>query len=191
MPRGPNTRQTILDRALRLFVEQGFAETTTRDIAAAVGISEGAIYRHFASKDAIGWELFQTSYAAMAERLEGVIAGTGDFGAALQAIIAELCRVFDRDPFRFRYLLLAQHQFLHRVTARMKSPIKVLRLLIERGIAEGKVGIADAAVATAFAQGPLLMTAQAVVYRAVKPPLTRWADEIHRATLSAIAAEGH
>ncbi|MCW5770693.1 MAG: TetR/AcrR family transcriptional regulator [Rhodospirillaceae bacterium] len=186
---GPKTRQTILDEALRLFVEQGFTETTTRDIADASGISEGAIYRHFKSKDEIGWELFHDSYAVMADRLGELVEAAPDFAGAMQAIIADLCRLFDDEPFRFRYLLLAQHNFLHRVTAKMKSPIKVLRGLIERGIAEGAVGVKDAALATSFAQGPLLFTAQSVVYRTVKPPLARLADEIYGATMRAIDAQ--
>ena len=67
--------------------------------------------------------------------------------------------------------------------------VALMRGLIERGIAEGVVGVADAALATAFAQGPLLFTAQSVVYRAVKPPLSDWAAEIHRATLRAISSK--
>ena len=186
MRHGPTTRQTILDQALRLFVEQGFTETTTRDIAKACGISEGAIYRHFQSKDEIGWELFHDSYAAMAERLQGLIDGAPDFAAALRAIVADLCRLFDDEPFRFRYLLLAQHAFLHRVTAAMKSPIKVLRGLVERGIAEGRIGVADPALATAFAQGPLLFAAQSIVYRALDPPLSAHAEQIQQATLRSL-----
>jgi AcrR family transcriptional regulator len=189
MRHGPKTKQTILDQALKLFVEQGFTETTTRDIAQACGISEGAIYRHFQSKDEIGWELFHASYAVMAERLQGLIDAAPDFAAALKAIIADLCKLFDDEPYRFRYLLLAQHNFLHRVTVKMKSPIKVLRGLVERGIAEKKIGVKDPALATAFAQGPLLFTAQSIVYRAVDPPLARMADDIYAATMRAIGAE--
>jgi AcrR family transcriptional regulator len=186
MRHGPKTKQTILDQALKLFVEQGFTETTTRDIAKACGISEGAIYRHFQSKDEIGWELFHDSYAVMAERLQGLIDTAPDFASALRAIIADLCRLFDDEPFRFRYLLLAQHNFLHRVTAKMKSPIKVLRALVERGIAEGRLGVNEPALATAFAQGPLLFTAQSVVYRAVEPPLSAYAEQIQQATLRSL-----
>lgn len=186
MRHGPKTRQTILDQALKLFVEQGFTETTTRDIAKACGISEGAIYRHFRSKDEIGWELFHDSYAVMADHLQALIDAAPDFAAALNAIIADLCRLFDDEPFRFRYLLLAQHNFLHRVTAKMKSPIKVLRGLIERGIAEGRLGVQDPALATAFAQGPLLFAAQSIVYRAVEPPLSAHAGQIQQATLRSL-----
>lgn len=186
MRHGPTTRQTILDQALRLFVEQGFTETTTRDIAKACGISEGAIYRHFQSKDEIGWELFHDSYAVMADRLQALIEASPDFASALKAIIADLSKLFDDEPFRFRYLLLAQHNFLHRVTAKMKSPIKVLRGLVERGIAEGHLGVKDPALATAFAQGPLLFTAQSIVYGAVEPPLSAYGEQIQGATLRSL-----
>jgi AcrR family transcriptional regulator len=186
MRHGPKTKQTILDQALKLFVEQGFTETTTRDIAQACGISEGAIYRHFQSKDEIGWELFHASYAVMAERLQGLIDAAPDFAAALKAIIADLCKLFDDEPYRFRYLLLAQHNFLNRVTAKMKSPIKVLRGLIERGIAEGRIAVKEPALGTAFAQGPLLFTAQSIVYRAVDPPLSSYVEQIQFATLRSL-----
>ena len=48
--RGPLTRKQILDAALRLFSEKGFARTSVRDIARDAGITDAAIYYHFASK---------------------------------------------------------------------------------------------------------------------------------------------
>ncbi len=48
--RGLRTRQQILDSSLRLFSQRGFASTTVRDIARAVGITDAAIYYHFNSK---------------------------------------------------------------------------------------------------------------------------------------------
>jgi len=47
------TRRQILETALDLFRERGFEETTMRDIAARVGVSLGAAYYYFKSKDAI------------------------------------------------------------------------------------------------------------------------------------------
>lgn len=43
-------RQRILTAAASVLRERGFAETTTKEIARAAGISEGSIYNHFASK---------------------------------------------------------------------------------------------------------------------------------------------
>jgi AcrR family transcriptional regulator len=48
-----DTRRQIFGTALTLFREQGFEHTTMRDVAAQVGVSLGAAYYYFASKDAI------------------------------------------------------------------------------------------------------------------------------------------
>ena len=47
------TRESILLAALRLFSRKGYEGTSMRDIAAEVGITQGAIYKHFAGKDAL------------------------------------------------------------------------------------------------------------------------------------------
>src|SRR5574338_1459351 len=43
-------RAAILDAAVRLFSEKGFRGVTTRELAAAVGVSEPVLYQHFATK---------------------------------------------------------------------------------------------------------------------------------------------
>ena len=45
------TKQKIMICALSQFCSKGYAETTIRDIAAAVGITPGAIYSHYSSKE--------------------------------------------------------------------------------------------------------------------------------------------
>ncbi|MGZ7033218.1 MAG: TetR/AcrR family transcriptional regulator [Thermoanaerobaculia bacterium] len=45
------TRERILDAALRLFREHGFDETTMRDIASEAGVAVGAAYYYFRSKE--------------------------------------------------------------------------------------------------------------------------------------------
>ena len=45
------TKQKIMICALNLFCSKGYAETTIRDIAADVGITPGAIYSHYSSKE--------------------------------------------------------------------------------------------------------------------------------------------
>src|SRR5215831_16738306 len=47
------TRERILDVALDLFVRQGYAETSLREIAAELGFSKAALYYHYESKQDI------------------------------------------------------------------------------------------------------------------------------------------
>ena len=43
-------RAAIVDAACRLFAEKGFRGTTTRELAAAVGVTEPVLYEHFRTK---------------------------------------------------------------------------------------------------------------------------------------------
>ncbi len=60
-PKGQRTKNMILEKSLDLFSSKGFKDTSVRDIAAKVGIRQGALYNHFTNKDAI--------LAALVERL--------------------------------------------------------------------------------------------------------------------------
>ena len=48
-----NTKQEILEAALKLFSVQGFEATSISQIANAVGIRKASLYSHFESKQAI------------------------------------------------------------------------------------------------------------------------------------------
>ena len=52
-----STRQRILREASLLFATKGYHGTSTREIAAAVGIQQPSLFHHFESKDAIMVEL--------------------------------------------------------------------------------------------------------------------------------------
>jgi AcrR family transcriptional regulator len=68
---GPVTREQILDSSLRLFSEKGFARTSVRDIAQAAGITDAAIYYHFASKrDLFEALIEERGFTAAIENLE-------------------------------------------------------------------------------------------------------------------------
>lgn len=47
------TKNRILTEAKRLFLSQGFKETSIRQIGAAAGVTSGALYKHFTNKEEI------------------------------------------------------------------------------------------------------------------------------------------
>lgn len=90
-------RAQILQAARGVFVAQGVNGARTRDIAAAAGINEALLYRHFASKE----ELFQ---AAVVEPLQAAVAAVAvaasdppvDASSA-QAVMVDRTRLFISD----------------------------------------------------------------------------------------------
>ncbi|MBK9007275.1 MAG: TetR/AcrR family transcriptional regulator [Anaerolineae bacterium] len=53
LKKGEATRLAIEDAAMNLFLKQGYAATSMRQIADAVGLALGGIYNHFSSKEEI------------------------------------------------------------------------------------------------------------------------------------------
>lgn len=56
------TERKILDIAFRLFSEKGYDHTTIQDIVDALGMSKGAVYHHFKSKEDILDHLYDRCY---------------------------------------------------------------------------------------------------------------------------------
>jgi AcrR family transcriptional regulator len=57
LSKGERTRQAVIEAAYELFLEQGYAATSMRQIAERAGLALGGIYNHFQSKEAIFSEL--------------------------------------------------------------------------------------------------------------------------------------
>jgi AcrR family transcriptional regulator len=62
---GPGRRGEILAAALEVFTEKGYRAGSMRDVAAVVGVTEPALYRHFAGKE----ELFLSLVRVVASRI--------------------------------------------------------------------------------------------------------------------------
>ena len=85
----PSRREQILQAAARLFAERGSRAVGVDDVGAAVGVTGPAIYRHFASKDAMLAEmLLRISERLLAGGTAVVRAAGDDPAAQLRALIA-------------------------------------------------------------------------------------------------------
>jgi AcrR family transcriptional regulator len=84
------TREAIVTGALKLFAERGFGSTSIADIAGAAGITKGAIYWHFDSKDAL--------FTAILDRIRQ------DWQETIRSPLLQ-----ESDPFRKIQLLFDQY----------------------------------------------------------------------------------
>src|SRR3954449_11076410 len=84
----PSRREQILRAAAQLFAERGSRSVGVDDVGAAVGVTGPAIYRHFASKDAMLAEmLLRISERLLAGGSERVAAAGADPVRQLRALI--------------------------------------------------------------------------------------------------------
>ncbi|RDZ27785.1 TetR/AcrR family transcriptional regulator [Lysobacter silvisoli] len=63
------TRSALLDAARALFMDRGYADTSTPDICAAAGITRGALYHHFADKRDLFRHVLERDAAAVAAEI--------------------------------------------------------------------------------------------------------------------------
>ncbi len=102
---GKDTREKILKASATLFSEHGYAGTSTRDIATAVGISQPGLYRHFPTKAdiylALAEEVLQPWLGA-ARQAEGL---TEAPDRKLLWLLKEICQACVDSPYEFAFLI--------------------------------------------------------------------------------------
>ncbi|MFJ9392464.1 TetR/AcrR family transcriptional regulator [Nocardioides sp. NPDC101246] len=80
VPPGVSPRDQILQACAKLFTSKGFAATSTREIAEAVGIRQASLYYHFAGKDEI-----------LADLLGATVRPSQDKVAQIEAEVSPTC----------------------------------------------------------------------------------------------------
>lgn len=68
--RTETTRTALLSAARRLFIEKSYAETATPEIVATAGVTRGALYHHFADKQALFRAVVEQEAAQVADEVE-------------------------------------------------------------------------------------------------------------------------
>ncbi len=95
--KGEATRQHVLDTALALFRRQGFARTTMRDIADAAGLSLGAAYHYFPSKDALVMAYYEWMQAEHERLVEAARSPDADLQSRIATLFATKLELLRRD----------------------------------------------------------------------------------------------
>jgi len=90
------TRAALLDEATTLFAERGYAGTSLEDVASASQVTRGAVYHHFASKQALFEAVLQLQEARAMETVAAAAATVPDpWDAAILALNAYLQQCCD------------------------------------------------------------------------------------------------
>ena len=95
--KGELTRQHVLDTALALFRRRGFAHTTMRDIADAAGLSLGAAYHYFPSKEALVMAYYEWMQAEHERLVEARRSPDADIKARIGILFATKLELLRRD----------------------------------------------------------------------------------------------
>jgi TetR/AcrR family transcriptional regulator, transcriptional repressor of aconitase len=133
-----------MDAAITCFSREGFHRTTMLDIVRETGLSAGAIYRYFRSKEDIVAAIADEHHVAEAAVLSDAEAGA-DVGTTLRRLVdVSLGRLTDPQEQRWRRVTvqvwgeaLRNERVMAIVRSGLDEPVEVLAALIRRGQEEG------------------------------------------------------
>ena len=103
-------RRSILQAAIEIFAQHGFAAARTRDIAARAGVAEGTIYLYFESKDELLLTAFRETVSEFSASVGRLLEDPRPFGARLTDFIARQLEGIQGDPALATVLLFESRQ---------------------------------------------------------------------------------
>jgi AcrR family transcriptional regulator len=190
----------VLDAALALFMERGFAATRVEDIGKRAGVSKGTVYLYFPSKEAILEGLVRRAIVPVAN---STLSALTDFEGNPRDIIALVIKALGQrfaDPkiqaiprIVLREVLGFPHLAAMYRTEVLDRALPVLERLIRNGIAAGYLRPVDPALTVRSIVGPVLLHVLLAEVFDITPPdgleLDRLVDNHLSILFDGLAAE--
>ncbi len=138
--------RALLGSAVLCFARKGFHATTTRDITAAVGLSPGALYVHFSSKEEVLFEIVQTGHERALQAVQSQT-DDGDSRRYVWRLVAALVAWHARHHTVARvcqYELAALEPAHYATVLDLRQRFTaVVRCGVERAVREGDFDVSD------------------------------------------------
>ncbi|WP_137844198.1 TetR/AcrR family transcriptional regulator [Microbacterium sp. 2FI] len=137
-----NVADDVTRAAVELFAQQGYANTSVQQIVEAAGVTKGAMYHYFESKDDLLFGIYETLLSLQKARLDEIIARGGAVEDVLRAVCVDVIETSIEHMaegtvfFRSMHMLSAPRR--QEVTRRRRAYHDEFAELIERGGRDGR-----------------------------------------------------
>ncbi len=137
-------QRQIIDAARKLIIKRGSEHVTVRTLAEAVGISEGAIYRHFKSKrDILSFLIDHIEESLLKDITEARDQGTSPLQALDGLMASHLSAIEQRRGISFQVIAeiisLGDRNLNKRVSGAINKYIARLEDLLSEGVRSGEI----------------------------------------------------
>ena len=134
-------KERLLRVATRLFARHGFEGTSVQDIVDAAGVTKGAMYHYYGSKDDLLYEVYHQLLTMQMSHLTDIVKGSGTAAerlreAAIDVVESSLANLDDMIVF-FRSLHMLPDDRQTQIRAERRAYHDVFRGLVEEGMVAG------------------------------------------------------
>jgi AcrR family transcriptional regulator len=138
---GRPVKERLLRVATRLFARNGFEGTSVQDIVDAAGVTKGAMYHYYGSKDDLLYEVYHQLLTMQTTRLSDIVKGSGTpeerlRAAAIDVVVSSLDNLDDMIVF-FRSLHMLPEDRQTQIRAERRAYQDQFKTLVEEGVADG------------------------------------------------------
>lgn len=139
------TKNSIINNAMSLFVERGYFNVTLRDIAKRAGLSTGALYTHFKTKEDIAKELFQTTSNFIKEKLEFSIKNANTTKDKIKGIIDTIFILAETNRGMMEYAFYTKHRdiFSDGKSICSSAPLDLLKQFLKFEVKNKRLRVID------------------------------------------------
>ncbi len=179
-----STRLGLQDAAVRLGVRDGVDSASIRTIAREAGVTEGAVYKHFGSKN----ELIREAYTAIVDEMARdklVLIRAGlPFEHAIGAWVKLTFEYFDGNRDAFSYVLLMPHRMADALGDVYTKQGDVFRDFLLEAQGRGEARKMDVNYAYALFTGCVLNVPRLIEEGVLEGPAMRYAKETAEVVLN-------
>lgn len=174
-----STRDNLVRAALRLAAEQGIEGVSVRNIAKAAGVTEGALYKHFSSKDALWRDAYGVIISEMIEEKQRLLGEKMTTRQRIEAWVRLTYASFDGNRDAFTYVLLLPHPFAEELGEEYHEQGRLFDELLRRGQRAGETEFAMGVdLARSLFVGMLLSVPEQINEGGLKGPAMAYADDV-------------
>lgn len=138
-----NVADSVLQAALDLFATQGYATTSVQQIVEAAGVTKGAMYHYFQSKDDLLFAIYDRMLSLQKRHLEEIVARGGTTTEVLRAVCVDVVEtsidLLPEGTVFFRSVHMLTEPRRSEVTRRRREYHDEFAALVAQGQTEGSV----------------------------------------------------
>lgn len=150
-------RERIFHAAQKLFVEKGYHNTSIPEIVKEAGVSTGAVYHYFKSKESLAKDIHQQAVEEFLVKFNDQVQTKTKTKDKIKSYVEMMFSWTENDPIMVEYLLYARpKQVLDKcMTICSEEGLNAVKSIIEEGIKFGELRPSNIVVAAASLSGTL------------------------------------
>ncbi len=167
--------------AVRLIARNGVKATTVRSIAREAGVTDGALYRHYTSKEELYIDVYTCIVTDMIRAKQAVAFSDAPVRQKLRAWVRVSYDFFDRHPDAFTFVLLTPHDLPESKREIMRAQGTIFINVVRQAQVAGEMKSIPPELALSHFTGLMLNVPRLINEGVLKGPARGYVDEVTNA----------